>query len=77
MADFVITITIPEAARVDFLEAYAERFGYVHSDGVDKEQFARSSVIDMVQDPLHAYRRQRAEATALAAVIIPDDGITA
>lgn len=29
MADLVITITIPDAARADFLDAYAETCGWV------------------------------------------------
>lgn len=76
MADLIITITIPDAARADFLDAYAERFGYNSETDGTKVAFARSKVRELARDPLRAYRRSRAEAAALATVAVSDDGIT-
>ena len=78
MADLTITITIPDAARADFLDAYAARFGWIdQASSGTKAAFARNIARDLVRAPLRAYRQQKAEAAALAGVTVTEDGITA
>lgn len=77
MADLTITITIPDAARGDFLDAYAARYGWTAGQGITRAAFARDKARDLVRAPLRAWRRERAEAEALAAVSDVPDGITA
>ena len=75
MADLTITITIPDAVREEFLDAYAARFGWVdQATSGTRAAFARDKAREMVRQPLRRYRRERA-----AAVVVPDtpDGITA
>lgn len=75
MADLTITITIPDAARADFLDAYADRFGWVdQATSGTKAAFARDKARDLVRDPLRAWRRDRVIRASLASQ--PDDGIT-
>ena len=76
MADLTITITIPDAARADFLDAYASLYGWVdQATSGTKAAFARGIVRNMVRAPLRTWRRERAEAAALAAVVVADDGV--
>ena len=76
MADLTITITIPDAARADFLDAYASMYGWVDQDtSGTKAAFARRIARDLVRAPLRTWRRERAEAAALATVTVVDDGI--
>lgn len=78
MADLTITITIPDAARADFLDAYATRYGWVDlATSGAKAAFARNKARELVRAPLRAYRREKAEAAALAAVVDVPDGISA
>lgn len=76
MADLTITITIPDAARGDFLAAYADCYGWTADLGVTRAAFARDKARELVRAPLRAWRRERAEAAALAAVVDVPDGIT-
>ena len=77
MADLTITITIPDAARQDFLDAYCERYGYTDALGLTRPQFARGIARDMVRAPLRMWRQEKAERAAFAAVTVADDGISA
>lgn len=77
MADLIITITIPDAARADFLAAYAEKFGWVdQATSGAKAVFARDQATRMIRTPLRQYRQNRIIAAATAA-LPDDDGITA
>ena len=77
MADLTITITIPDAARADFVDAYCERYGFTPDLGLTRPQFARSTARDLVRAPLRMWRRERAERAALAAIFDAEDGIVA
>ena len=78
MADLTITITIPDAARADFLDAYASKYGWVdQATSGTRAAFARDIARDLVRAPLRMYRRERAEAAALAAITDASDGISA
>ena len=78
MADLTITITIPDAARQDFLAAYCERYGWVDlATSGPRPAFARQQARALVRAPLRMWRQERAEREALAAVTVADDGITA
>lgn len=78
MADLTITITIPDAARADFLDAYATTYGWVdQATSGTKAAFARGIARNLVRAPLRMWRQQRAEAVALATVVVAEDGITA
>ena len=78
MADLLITITIPDTARADFLDAYCTRYGWVDlATSGPRAAFARDKARDLVRAPLRAYRRERAEADALATMVVADDGIAA
>ena len=77
MADLTITITIPDAARQDFLDAYCERYGWVDpATSGPRPAFARQQARALVRAPLRMWRQERAEQAALAAVTVADDGIT-
>jgi hypothetical protein len=78
MADLTITITIPDAKRADFLQAYADRYGWVdQATSGTKAAFARDHARDLVRAPFRAWKADQLQAAALATVVIPDDGITA
>ena len=76
MADLVITITIPEAARQDFIEAYAETFSWTAELGITKAAFAKDIIREKARDPFRRWRRAKAEAAAIATIVTVDDGIT-
>ena len=77
MADMTITITIPDAARGDFLDAYAATYGWVNQEtSGTKAAFARGIARDLVRAPLRMWRRQQAETAALATITVAEDGIT-
>ena len=77
MADLTITITIPDAARADFVDAYAALYGWVdQTTSGTKAAFAKDQIRRIVRAPLRTYRQDRANAAALATVLEqPDDGI--
>ena len=77
MADLTITITIPDAARQDFLNAYCEQYGWVDLDtSGPRPAFAREQARNLVRAPLRMWRQEKAVKAALAAVTVADDGIT-
>ena len=79
MADLTITITIPDAARPDYVDAYCEAYGW-RSVGLDgpRPAFAREHTRMLARSVLREHRRRRAEQAALASVTEQgDDGITA
>ena len=77
MADLIIAITIPDAARAGFVDAYCERYGFTPDLGLTRPQFARSIARDLVRAPLRMWRRERVERAALAAIVDAEDGVVA
>ncbi len=78
MADLTITITIPDAKRAEFLDAYAATYGWVNqATSGTKAAFARDKARDLVRAPYRYWKGAQLQAAALATAVIPDDGITA
>ena len=78
MADLTITITIPESARPDFIDAYCEQYGWVDlATSGPRPSFARQIARNLVRAPLRTWRRQRAERAALDTIVDVADGIVA
>lgn len=77
MADLTITITIPDAARADFVDAYCERYGWVDlATSGPRPAFARAQARELVRAPLRMWRQDKANAAALAAATVENDEIT-
>lgn len=65
MADLTITITIPDAIRDDFLEAYADRFGWIdQATSGTKAAFAKRQVARIAHAPLRRWRQAQAAVVA-------------
>lgn len=77
MADLVITITIPDARRAEFLDFYATRYGWVdQATSGAKPAFVRQAIRDIVRAPYRQWRQdQQAEAALAALPVLPDDGV--
>lgn len=78
MADLSIRITIPDARRDEFVEAYCQRFGWVDlATSGPRAAFVRSQATRLVRAPYRQWRQDQREAAALAAFApIDDEGIT-
>ena len=78
MADLTITITIPDARRAEFVEAYCQRFGWVDlATSGPRAAFVRSQAAHLVRAPYRQWRQDQREAAALAALApLDDEGVT-
>lgn len=78
MADLTITITIPDAKRSEFVDAYCQRFGWVDlATSGPKTAFVREQARLLVRAPYRRWRQEQREAAALAALApLDNDGIT-
>lgn len=78
MADLVITITIPDAIRADFIDAHASFGGWqdVETSGA-KLAFVKTLIKRSVREPYRRWKQDQRERAAIAALAPePDDGIS-